>query len=167
MSLLTTIIAPPLIKIAFKGEKTEEKPPPSKVYPQLWGEKSWTRESNFRVRPRYAALTGMINSYFSYSRDFLKLTPFYLKSIIKFARDEEIFCQKNNEFHFQKIFEQRDGGRKTKTKMSRGAGIGRQASLRSLCPVGRTGSSPVLGTNKEKSNFVGGTAFGKWKIFIL
>jgi len=40
MSLLTTIIAPPLIKIAFKGEKTEEKPPPSKVYPQLWGEKS-------------------------------------------------------------------------------------------------------------------------------
>src|SRR3990172_2799996 len=40
MSLLTTIIAPPLIKIAFKGEKTEEKPPPSKVYPELWGEKS-------------------------------------------------------------------------------------------------------------------------------
>jgi len=39
MSLLTTIIAPPLIKMAFKGEKAEKKAAPPKVYPELWGEK--------------------------------------------------------------------------------------------------------------------------------
>ena len=30
----------------------------------------------------------------------------------------------------------------------RGAGIGRQAWLRAMCPLGRVGSTPILGTKK-------------------
>ncbi len=30
-----------------------------------------------------------------------------------------------------------------------GAGIGRQAWLRAMCPLGRMGSTPILGTKKE------------------
>lgn len=35
-----------------------------------------------------------------------------------------------------------------------GDGIGRRASLRGMCPYGRAGSTPVLGTiGKKRANF--------------
>ena len=36
------------------------------------------------------------------------------------------------------------------TKIRPGAGTGRQAWLRAMCPLGRAGSTPALGTHNEK-----------------